>query len=697
MPAQRSNEDQAVRISKSIFVTNFPDNLGSKELWKVCEGYGKVIDVFIPNRRSKAGKRFAFVRFIRVNDLDRLVGNLCTIWIGRFHLHANVARFERANKPVKPSGPSQSNAHGTFGSFVSAARDFPPLIASVAPVSSSPALVLDDSCVVERDLSCHVMGRALNSFWSMYAFLMPIMILFVLNDVVGRTLRLSQFCWSRETFAKIGNKWGEALDIEDNFGSSFARKRLYILTKQPESILEKFKVIFKGKVFVARAKELFTWNPSFQELGVFFTSDDRIMHGLEFYDGGRFVMSSQKRNVKVDGVSETVFSDTVENLDRVLSLLVQPSASKMMLFRFDSCYGRRMIRFGGIISWIFFKRLGLGRIGVGGSVVLLLPPWLPYWLMVAPKSVFPFCWGLENQGDPWPLTLFHSYYEVVNISFLRVVDDGLFKAGVMVGEVMVSYVRRGLAGGLLFSLAKVSYGMDGGYSHVMCGCCCSCSDIRIEGGKRRGWGMEEQGRGREMENKERKEEDRIRGVECGGSITLQGKALARAARIGSKRSHYSESKTQTVRTEPRKKAWAQDTSTKPVNGRKRLSEALKQNRSPSPRLRPRKEGGVFNRLGRKEPGAYTRSDSHHQSSQAKGIEVQARKHHHEGTSSRRTNGYSESEDSEGGHWESKICAIGKIPHGLIVHVHTKDRSLPSLGKSEEKTLLSWSGIDILTS
>ncbi|GKB10000.1 hypothetical protein Tco_0843923 [Tanacetum coccineum] len=65
------------------------------------------------------------------------------------------------------------------------------------------------------------------------------------------------------------------------------------------------------------------------------------------------------------------------------------------------------------------------------------------------------------------------------------------------------------------------------------------------------------------------------------------------------------------------------------------------------------EGGVFNRLGRKEPGAYTRSDSHYQSSQAKGTEVPARKHHHEGTSSQRTSGYSESEDSEGGHWKSK--------------------------------------------
>ncbi|GJS70395.1 hypothetical protein Tco_0703236 [Tanacetum coccineum] len=82
---------------------------------------------------------------------------------------------------------------------------------------------------------------------------------------------------------------------------------------------------------------------------------------------------------------------------------------------------------------------------------------------------------------------------------------------------------------------------------------------------------------------------------------------------------------------------------------KRVFRRLNQNRSPSPRLRPRKEGGVFNRLGRKEPGVYTRSDSHHQSSQVRGTEIPARKHHHEGTSSRRTRGYSESEESERGH------------------------------------------------
>ncbi|GJY52974.1 reverse transcriptase domain-containing protein [Tanacetum coccineum] len=98
-----------------------------------------------------------------------------------------------------------------------------------------------------------------------------------------------------------------------------------------------------------------------------------------------------------------------------------------------------------------------------------------------------------------------------------------------------------------------------------------------------------------------------------------------------KESHYSESKTPTTWTEPRRRHGRKHSrSPSPVAS---VFRRLKQNRPHSPRLWPRKEGGVFNRLGRKEPGASTRSDSHHQSSQAKGTE--------------------ESEDSEGGHWKSK--------------------------------------------
>ncbi|PWA40018.1 hypothetical protein CTI12_AA459470 [Artemisia annua] len=84
-----------MKLSSSIFVTNFLDKFSAKELWTVCNQYGKVADAFNPDRRSKSGERFGFVRFIKIFDVDCLVNNLCTIWVGHFKLHANIARFHR--------------------------------------------------------------------------------------------------------------------------------------------------------------------------------------------------------------------------------------------------------------------------------------------------------------------------------------------------------------------------------------------------------------------------------------------------------------------------------------------------------------------------------------------------------------------------------------------------------------------------
>nr|GEY70269.1 hypothetical protein [Tanacetum cinerariifolium] len=75
----RSNADDVSKVAKSVFVTNFPESVSARDLWKSCSVYGTVVDVFIPSKKSKAGKRFAFVRFIKLFNLDRLVENLCTI------------------------------------------------------------------------------------------------------------------------------------------------------------------------------------------------------------------------------------------------------------------------------------------------------------------------------------------------------------------------------------------------------------------------------------------------------------------------------------------------------------------------------------------------------------------------------------------------------------------------------------------
>nr|GEU87933.1 RNA-directed DNA polymerase, eukaryota, reverse transcriptase zinc-binding domain protein [Tanacetum cinerariifolium] len=52
------------KISESFYITNFPDHVDAKELWKVCEPFGRIVDAYIARKQSKLGKCFGFVRFI---------------------------------------------------------------------------------------------------------------------------------------------------------------------------------------------------------------------------------------------------------------------------------------------------------------------------------------------------------------------------------------------------------------------------------------------------------------------------------------------------------------------------------------------------------------------------------------------------------------------------------------------------------
>nr|GEZ75293.1 hypothetical protein [Tanacetum cinerariifolium] len=167
----RSKEDDVAKISVNVFVTNFPENCSAKDLFYHCKQYGHVVDSFIPTKRSKAGKRFGFVRFINVFNNERLVNNLSTVWIGRNKLQAHLARFARppskggSQVPSKTTNAAGTNKHfvntekdnarpsGT--SFVSVLQGNDHLRHNIAP---SPTLVLDDPCVVDRDYGNFVIG-----------------------------------------------------------------------------------------------------------------------------------------------------------------------------------------------------------------------------------------------------------------------------------------------------------------------------------------------------------------------------------------------------------------------------------------------------------------------------------------------------------------------------------------------------------
>nr|GEY47103.1 hypothetical protein [Tanacetum cinerariifolium] len=157
-------------------------------------------------------------------------------------------------------------------------------------------MVLDDSCIIERDFSNHVMGKV-NDFHSindlhtlikdegfanvkiLYLGGLWVMLEFDNGDVKSNFMQhigvIPIHAWSRESFSRICKRWGEMLNMEDTNDFFFGRKRLCIITKHPVSILEFFKIIVKGNVFMVRAKELFMWTPNcIVEKEVVYSSDN---------------------------------------------------------------------------------------------------------------------------------------------------------------------------------------------------------------------------------------------------------------------------------------------------------------------------------------------------------------------------------------------------------------------------------------
>ena len=100
-------------IATSIYITNFPPEWNAKTIWNKCLEFGIVVDVYISPRLSKLRKKFAFVRFIRIGDVNRMVVGMSTKWYGSYHLYACVARFSRKGPASTMNGVQEkSRIHG---------------------------------------------------------------------------------------------------------------------------------------------------------------------------------------------------------------------------------------------------------------------------------------------------------------------------------------------------------------------------------------------------------------------------------------------------------------------------------------------------------------------------------------------------------------------------------------------------------
>ncbi|MCI15232.1 RNA-binding protein 25-like, partial [Trifolium medium] len=83
------------QITTSFYFTNFPEDIKPVDLWELFAKFGKVGDVYIPNKVDKWGKRFGFVKFKDVKDVEEMSRRLVNVWSGSFKLQINHSRFGR--------------------------------------------------------------------------------------------------------------------------------------------------------------------------------------------------------------------------------------------------------------------------------------------------------------------------------------------------------------------------------------------------------------------------------------------------------------------------------------------------------------------------------------------------------------------------------------------------------------------------
>ncbi|GLT94449.1 hypothetical protein SLE2022_121890 [Rubroshorea leprosula] len=87
--------------SSTFFFYNFPEELEAKFLWNSFQMYGKVVDVYIPSKRDKRGKRYGFVRLTGVKNEIQMERRLNEIWIGSYKMRVKIAN-DRQRKSSLP-------------------------------------------------------------------------------------------------------------------------------------------------------------------------------------------------------------------------------------------------------------------------------------------------------------------------------------------------------------------------------------------------------------------------------------------------------------------------------------------------------------------------------------------------------------------------------------------------------------------
>ncbi|GJW27971.1 RNA-directed DNA polymerase, eukaryota [Tanacetum coccineum] len=187
------------RVATSFYVSNLPDLLDAKGLWKACMPYKRLADTFIAKKLSKRDKRFGFIRFLGVTDASVFIRSPSNIWIGNFHIYVSLDHFQRSsnlgnqsnnkippkehntNQNTKPYPNQNINPKPSFkplpikSSFASVLHNKPNLAGNAPPHKNTRSIKLNDQDLIRVEDSTSVIllkVKDMDSMSNMYMICM---------------------------------------------------------------------------------------------------------------------------------------------------------------------------------------------------------------------------------------------------------------------------------------------------------------------------------------------------------------------------------------------------------------------------------------------------------------------------------------------------------------------------------------------
>ncbi|PWA95044.1 hypothetical protein CTI12_AA053730 [Artemisia annua] len=185
------------KVSVSYYITNLPKDIQPREIWNWCTSIGTIVDVYVAQKLSKMGRRFGFVRFIKVKDTREVEKRLCDIWLG--------------NYMYLPNGMGNGRSYAKVG-------------AGEKPKNMEQVQVMRSMKIEKKELT-GVTDVFVRQYWQRHVGGLWVWVACENAKVCGSYCEYSKLplcAWNSCVFKNIATLWGEVLFADEDESNSLS-------------------------------------------------------------------------------------------------------------------------------------------------------------------------------------------------------------------------------------------------------------------------------------------------------------------------------------------------------------------------------------------------------------------------------------------------------------------------------------------